>query len=88
MSGVADRLDRRLGGLELGHVELERVAGDLAGDLLGALDVDVADPDLGALGREPRGDRGADAAGASGDQCLSSLQPHLPPSDRLALSID
>ena len=29
------------------------MTGDLAGDALGALDVDVADPDLGALGREP-----------------------------------
>ena len=52
------------------------MAGDLAGDPLGALDVDVADPDLGALGGQPRGDRGADAAGAAGDQRLSSLQPH------------
>ena len=62
--------------LEVGDVELERVAVDLAGDLLGALGVDVADPDLGALGGEPRGDRGADPAGAAGDQRLSSLQPH------------
>jgi hypothetical protein len=52
------------------------MAGDLPGDPLGAHAVDVADPDLGALGGEPRGDRGADAAGASGDQCLPSLQPH------------
>ena len=72
----AGRLDRGLGGLEVGDVELERVAVDLAGDALGALGVDVADPDLGALGGEPRRDRGADPAGAAGDQRLSSLQPH------------
>ena len=65
-----------LGGLEVGHVELERVAVDLAGDPLRALGVDVADPDLGALGGQPRGDRGADPAGAAGHQSLSSLQPH------------
>ena len=62
--------------LEVGDVELDRVAGDLAGDPLGALDVDVADPDLGALGGEPRRDRGADPAGAAGDQCLPPLEPH------------
>ena len=48
------------------------MAGDLAGDPLGALDVDVADPDLGALGGKPRRDRRADAAGAAGDQRLPS----------------
>ena len=58
--------------LEVGDVELDRVAADLAGDLAGALEVEVADPDLGALGGEPRGDRGADPAGAAGDQCLAS----------------
>jgi hypothetical protein len=74
----ADGLDPRLGGLKVGHVELQPVAGDLAGDPLGALDVDVADPDLGALRGEPRGDRRADAAGATGDERFSSLQPHGP----------
>ena len=60
------------------------MAADLARDPLGALEVDVADPDLGALGGEPRGDRGADAAGAAGDQCLPSLEPHRRRADRLA----
>ena len=73
MSGVADGGDGGAGRLEVGDVELDRVAGDLARDLLGALDVEVADPDLGALGREPGGDRGADAARAPGDQRLTSL---------------
>ena len=37
MSSVAGCLDGGAGGLEVGHVELERVAVDLAGDPLGAL---------------------------------------------------
>src|SRR4029077_7944422 len=69
-------LHRRLGRLEVGHVECQRVAVDLARNTLGALRVDLADPDLGALRRGPRGDRRADPAGPAGDQCLSSLQSH------------
>ncbi len=34
------------------------------------------DDDLGALGRQPARDGGADAARAAGHQCLSSLEPH------------
>ena len=68
---TAARADSRLG-----DVELDRVAGDLAGDLLGALDVDVADPHLGALGGEPAADRGADAARSAGHQRLSPLESH------------
>jgi len=56
------------------------VAVDLAGNLRGARGVDVADPDLGALGGEPSGDRGADTTGSAGHQSLSSLQPHAPSS--------
>ena len=73
---AADRLDRRSRRVEAGDVELERVAVGLARDPLGAGDVDVADPDLGALGGQARRDRGADAARAAGDQRLPSLQSH------------
>ena len=51
------------------------VGADLGGEL-GALSVEVADHDLGALGSEPRRGRRADPAGAAGDQRLLSLEPH------------
>src|SRR5690606_1544176 len=40
--------------------------------------LDVADPDLGPLGREAGGDRRSDAARSAGDKGLSSLEPHDP----------
>ena len=76
----AGRIDSGPGGLEVGHVELDRVPVDLSRNALSAVGVDVADPDLGALGGEPSSDRGADPAGATGHQSLSSLQPHAPSS--------
>ena len=60
----------------IGDVEARRLGADLGGDPLGAVDVDVADHDLGALGGEPARDRGADPARAAGDQRLSALEPH------------
>ena len=52
------------------------VGADLGGELGRPVGVEVADHDLGALGGEPRRDRGADPAGAAGDQRPSALEPH------------
>ena len=53
------------------------MAGDLAGDLARALDVRCRRPTTSApSAASRRRDRGADAAGAAGDQRLSSLEPH------------
>ena len=59
---------------EVGDVELDRQPGDLARDLGGALEVQVADGHLGALGGEPPRDRRADPAGAAGDEGLLALR--------------
>ena len=60
----------------VGDVEARGRRADLGRDRAGALVVDVADHDVGALGGEPARDRGADPAGAAGDQRPSSLEPH------------
>ncbi len=63
--GGGDRGAHRAG---VGHVERAREPVELAGDLTGALLVDVADRHARALGRQPpRGGR-ADPRGAAGDE--------------------
>src|SRR5687767_9289546 len=59
-----------------GHVHLEGAAVDLAAHLAGAVEVDVADRDLGPLCGEAATCRGADPAGAPGDDRDLTLEPH------------
>ena len=64
------------GRVGIGDVEVDRLGAGLGGDARGALVVDVADEDVGALGGEPGRDRLADPARAAGDQRLASLESH------------
>ena len=68
-------IGHRLDGVFAGHVDLDRYrppealgVDDLVGDLLGPVDVQIGDDDMGAAGSEDACGRPADAARAARDQ--------------------
>ncbi len=60
------------------------VPGELRGERLGAVGVEVEHGDIRALGRERAADHRAERAGAAGHDRAPALQPHRCLLDRLA----
>jgi len=70
---LGDQVDRRL---RLGDVQRGGLGADLAGERPGAVEVEVSDHDVGALGGEPCAGRRPDPARAAGDEHLLTLESH------------